>query len=897
MTRNAGTKLGPYEILAPLGAGGMGEVYRARDSRLGRDVAIKVLPETFAADAERMARFHREAQLLASLNHPHIASIYGFEDSGGVHALVMEVVEGPTLADRIQQGAIPLEETLLIAKQICEALEYAHDRGIVHRDLKPANIKLANDDAVKILDFGLAKALTGEVTSTDISSSPTISRMATQAGIILGTAAYMSPEQAKGKSVDRRTDIWLFGCVLYEMLTGKMAFSGETVTDTLAAVIKSEPDWSQIPATTPPAIRNLLVRCLKKDSRQRLQSIGDARIALEETLSGAPQDVSSLTALSTSQIPAPSWRRSAFLWGAAGLLLGCAIAAAAWLALREPPTPSASVHLSIEMPVAHSLVNDGMSIAISPDSREIAFVVASAGGSSQIWLRQLNDFTAKPIPGTEGGETPFFSPDGQWLGFFASNKVEKIPVDGGVPQVLCSGAPGDGSATWAPDGTIYYSGGFGALMSVSGYGGKCRSLVSPDKSNGAVGFEHPRILPDGKSLLVTVDRGFAGVESSVALLSLKSLDLKTVIEAATNPAYIAPGYLVFARDGALWAVRFDLQKVQPVGPPAPVVNGIADNSGGMFSQFAISNSGMLVYAPGSEARAEREILEANRSGVTQVVTPSPKAYEDLSLSPDGHHLALTVEGEPWNIWTYDLVRKTLARLTFENDNRDPIWTADGKNVAYTSLRNGRWGIYEKPGDGNGPEQQVFHSDEWTFVTSFSPDDRTMALVQDDPVTGADIWLLPLEAAAKPSVFLRTPATEWFAQFSPDSRWVAYESNESGRSEIYVQSSGATGGKWQISNGGGVRPVWPRNDPEIFYRSGSQLMAVPIQTGSGFSAGNPRTLFPADYYSSGHDFDATSDGQHFFFIKSLSEASAPTELRVVLNWTRDLAERMLQSQPQ
>ncbi len=434
-------------------------------------------------------------------------------------------------------------------------------------------------------------------------------------------------------------------------------------------------------------------------------------------------------------------------------------------------------------------------------------------------------------------------------------------------------------------------------MSVSAYGGECRRVISPNESNGSVGFGQPWMLPDGQSLLITVANGFGGQQSSVALLSLKTLKLKTLLQDATNPAYLAPGYLVFGRSGALWGVPFDLQKLALAGPSAPLVNGIADNNGGTSDQFAVSEGGMLVYAPGSEARPEREIVETDRSGNAQVVTTSPRAYEDLSLSPDGKHLAITVEGALWNIWTYNLAGKTLARLTFENDNRDPIWSADGKSVAYTSLRNGRWGIYEKPGDGSGQEQQVFHSADWTFVSSFSPDDHTMALIQDDPVTGPDIWLLPLEPAGKPRVFLRTQSTEWFAQYSPDGRWLAYESNESGKSEIYVQSSGATGGKWQISSGGGVRPVWPRNDPEIFYRNGNKLMAVPVKTSPSFSAGTPQTLFQADYFNSGHDFDATPDGKHFFFIKSLTEASAPTELRVVLDWAQDLAARMRPRQTQ
>ncbi len=448
MMLEAGTKLGPYEVVGAIGAGGMGEVYRARDTRLGRDVALKVLPEAFASDAERMGRFEREAKVLAALNHPNIASIYGFEESGAVRALVMELVEGQTLAEEIDGGfagqvsvtagaglkasatragrrkSMPLDEALGIARQICEGLEYAHDRGIVHRDLKPANVKITPDGVVKILDFGLAKALEGEVATGDPSRSPTMSRLATQAGIILGTAAYMSPEQAKGRSVDRRADIWAFGCVLYEMLTGTHAFDGETVTDVLAAVVRAEPDWELLPENTPRAMRKLLERCLKKDAKQRLQAVGEARIAIEEMLAGEAEPEASV-APSTQTVSPPARRRDALLWGVAGLLVGGAIAGGIWFSMRKPITPAAPVDLRIEMPAAHSLLNDGTSIAISPDGRQIAFVAGSADGPAQIWVRQLGDFTVKPVPGTEGGKSPFFSPDGQWLGFFAGGKLEK----------------------------------------------------------------------------------------------------------------------------------------------------------------------------------------------------------------------------------------------------------------------------------------------------------------------------------------------------------------------------------------------------------------------------------------------------------------------------------------
>ena len=927
-----GTRIGSYEIVGAIGAGGMGEVYRARDTKLGRDVALKVLPEVFASEAERLARFEREAKLLASLNHPNIAAIHGFEDSGGVHALVMELVEGQTLAERIVGAAaasktgaglvsgpagtnpgstsgtqktrfqpalatgngIPFEDALPIAKQIAEGIEYAHERGVVHRDLKPANVKITPDGLVKILDFGLAKALAGETAAADPSTSPTLSHLATQAGIILGTAAYMAPEQAKGKPVDRRADIWAFGCVLYEVFSGKQAFSGETVTDILAAVVMKEPDWSALPETTPRSIRTLLARCLKKDPKQRLRDIGEARIAIEEAIAGRSEPEPS--APDVQAAPARVARRhSALAWGAAGLFVGAAVVAAAWFATRKAPAPVAPVALSIQIPHDHPFLNDLSSIAIAPSGRQIAYVAGSVDSSSQIWIRQFGDFTAQPVPGTEGGHSPFFSPDGQWLGFFANGKLEKISLAGGVPQVLCSGNSGNGGGTWAPDGTIYFSGGFGALMSVPGDGGDCRQIISPKASTGAVAIGQPNVLPGGESLLVAVENGFGGQQSGVAVLSLKTRKLKTLLQDAVNPKYIAPGYLVFGREGTLWGAPFDAKNLQLAGPAVPLVSGIADNEGGTFEQFSVSEGGMLIYAPGSETRPEREIVETDRTGNAQVISTSPRPYEDLDLSPDGKRLALTMEGSLWSIWTFDLATKTLTRLTFQDDNRDPFWTADGKDIAYTSLRGGHWGIYQKAADGSGQERLLFRPPVWSVVSSFSPDGRTIAFFQDDPATGADIFLLPLDPVGKPRVFLRTPAAEWFAQYSPDGRWIAYESNESGRSEIYVQPAAATGGKWQISSGGGMRPVWPKDDHEIFYRNAGKLMAVPVQTSPTFSAGTPHELFPDNYFSSGHDYDATPDGKHFFFIKSLTEASAPTELRVVLNWAKSLATRIRPAQ--
>jgi serine/threonine protein kinase/Tol biopolymer transport system component len=880
------TRLGPYSVVRQIGAGGMGEVYCARDVRLNREVALKLLPQEFAGDAVRMERLTREAQVLASLNHPRIASIYGLEETNGTQVLAMELVEGPTLADRIMKGPIPLEEVLPIAQQIAEALEYAHDRGIVHRDLKPANVKLTPDGAVKILDFGLAKALEGEVSERDSANSPTLTIASTRAGELIGTAAYMSPEQARGKRVDRRCDVWAFGCVIFELLTGRAAFSGETLSDTLAEVIKEDPDWALLPAGTPARLTELIRRCLQKDPRRRLQAIGDARIELEDTLAltGISDETLPLTAA-----PRTTARRMALLGGLTGLLAGGLLAGAVLFPMLSRPSVTLPVALSISLPPAQSLINDSQALAISPDGTQVAFAAGKPGGGSQIWLRRLGEFAVKAVPGTAGGRSPFFSPDGQWLGFFSGHRLEKVALAGGLPQPLCS-STGSGTGTWAPDGIIYFAAEVGPLMRVPAVGGTCEQLTGAEESKGELALVQPQMLPGGESLLLTIEKGFSAEESSIALVSVKTRQHRILFSNATSPHYISPGYIIFGRSGTIWGVPFDLKHRQLTGYSAPLIEGVANNESSLYEQFAVSDNGILVYAPGAEAQAARQVIEADRNGNTRAITTDNRPCEDLSLSPDGRHLALTIEGPMWNIWTLDLQRNTLTRLTFENDNRDPFWSADGKQVAYASLRNGHWGLYLKAADGSGSEKEIYSSQNWLFPSSFSPDGKHLAFVQQEPTTAADIWTLPLEGGqARP--FLKTPFTEWFPQYSPDSRWIAYESNESGRAEIYVQSASGAGGKWQVSTEGGIRPVWPRSSKEIFYLNGDKLMAVPVETSPTFSAATPHELFEKDFFLSGHYYDATADGQHFFFIKSLNQTGGPTQINTVLNWPSDLKRLM------
>jgi serine/threonine-protein kinase len=864
----------------------MGEVYCAHDDRLKRDVALKILPQGFAVDIDRMARFEREAKVLASLNHPHIASLYGLEDSGDTRALVMELVRGPTLADHLKQGPLSLEEALPFAQQIAEALEYAHERGIVHRDLKPANVKITPDGQVKVLDFGLAKALVEEGMEGAPLDSPTLTSPATRVGVLLGTAAYMAPEQARGKRVDRHADIWAFGCVLYEMLTGERSFAGETTSDTLASIIRADPEWKALPPNVPPSIRRLLERCLEKDPKRRLQAIGDARIELEEARA-KPRD-SGIVAPVTVITPV-SHPRHTIVWAVAGLVVGGIVATAILLTLERRRAAPAPIYLSIALPPGQSLDPDATNPTVSADGTEIAYVARVAGGSPQIWLRNLDDFAAKPIPGTEGAANPFFSPDGEWLGFFASEKLLTIAVSGGAPHALCD-VSGAGFGAWGEDGNIYFNPstqGVLGLRRISAAGGQSQPVVSPDITLGELTFERPQVIPGQQELLVRVLKGFGAEQSAVAVLSLKTGKHQTILEGAGSAFYVAPHYLFFARSGGVWGISLDLQHLRVVGTPTQIIEGVSTSD---LEQFAVSTNGSLFYIPGGYQRPERQLVEVSRWGEVRFLTPDIRGFEDLALSPDGQRLALTIEGPEWSIWTYDLRRNTLNRLTFQNDNRDPYWTADGQQVVYTSLRNGKWGLYSKAADASGPEQQLISSNDWTFGSSFSPDGSALLFTQFDPVSGADIWLRSRNDS-KQHAFLKTPFHEWFPQFSPDGRWFAYESNESGRPEIYVRPFPGLGGKWLISAEGGIRPVWPHSAHEIFYINGGKLMTVPVRTSPTFSAGTARVLFDKEFFASGHYYDASPDGQHLFFIKNARQTSPPTQINAVLNVVEELERRM------
>jgi eukaryotic-like serine/threonine-protein kinase len=891
MVLSSGTKLGPYEIVSPLGAGGMGEVYRARDTRLGRDVALKVLPEAFVRDTERMARFEREAKVLASLNHPNIGAMFGIEESQDVRALVIELVEGPTLADRIKQGPIPIDDALPLAKQIAEALEYAHEHGIIHRDLKPLNVKLTLEDQVKVLDFGLAKAVEGEA-EQESQNSPTLSAVATRMGVLLGTAPYMSPEQARGKRVDRRADIWAFGCVLYEMVTGRCAFPGETTSDSLAAVIRAEPDWSALPTSTPIRIRELLRRCLQKDARQRLRDIGDARIAIEEILtrSGTPEG---------AQVSAPGqplWRR---LTGwAAGILAGVFLASLVLVSIRERPKPRVVERLSVLPPVGEVFgTGPFAAVAFSPEGNSIVYS-AQHEMQSRLYLRSLDRFTSSPLSGTDGAADPFFSPDGQWVGFFAGGKLKKVSVHGGEPVTLREATSNRG-ASWGPDDTILFVPSFqSGLMRVAAAGGTPQVFNRVDTSQGARSYRWPEILPRGKAVLFSIiaaqDIGF-WLESKIAVERLDTHERKILPTTGTYPRYSPSGHLLYVRDEGLFAVPFDLDRLEVTGPPVPVLETIAVSFNSGLASFAVSRSGSLAYIPGSSISDQGVLTWIGGNGSIEPLGAPAQRYSNPRLSSDGQRIAVAVRsGAQTDVWVYEISHGSLSRLTFDGHSSSPIWTPDGKKVTF--MRSGETGveIVSKSADGTGSEESILREQSFSRVPeSWSPDGKFLLYSPNYPDTGRDIFLLPLEGDRKPRPFIQTKFDEFTAVFSPDGHWVAYASNETGRSEIYVQPFPGPGGRWQVSTEGGIWPVWARDGRELFYPTPnvSKIMSVNVTTWPSFTASAPRLIanlppslsLPFIYRS----YDVSRDGQRFLFLKANGPSAAPTELRVILNWDEEL----------
>jgi serine/threonine protein kinase len=848
MSLAAGTKLGPYEILVSIGAGGMGEVYRARDTRLGRDVAIKVSNEKFSE------RFEREAHMIAALNHPNICQLYDV----GENYLVMELIEGQPV-----QGPLPLEEALKIARQIADALEAAHERGIVHRDLKPGNIMITAAGVVKVLDFGLAKV--GGAPAGQTENSPTFT-MATQAGMILGTAAYMSPEQARGKNVDKRTDIWAFGVVVYEMLTGRQLFAGGTVSDILAAVLRHDPDLLQVP----PSVRRLLKRCLEKDPRNRLRDIGDVSAWLEE-----PAE--------SREPPRSGW----VVWSIAGILL----AALAWVsAIQFRETPETPVLRTTILPPAKTWfdfqVNHGP-MALSPDGRRMVFAATSTDGKIQLWVRPLDSLTAQQLAGTDGALFPFWSPDSRFVAFFAGGKLRKIDTAGGPPIGLAD-APNPRGGAWSPAGVIVFAPATpGPLYRVSASGGAASPATAVRDEKGG-NHRSPWFLPDGLHFLY--EQAFGG-RLALRVASLDSTEDKVLGEANSNAIY-SQGHLLFLRQTTLMAQPFDLKRLALTGEAVPIAEQVQlINAPGNIGCFSVSATGLLAYQTG-EAAGGLTLTWFDRSGKRAGVLGEAAYFGNIEFSPDRRSLAVRIieQGGSADIWVYDVLRGIRTRFTFDPAAEfEAIWSPDGRTIIFSSNRKGYFDLYRKSSNGAGAEELLYADDHLKRPLSWSPDGKLLLLSAADPATGTHLWTLPLAGDPKPVPFLRTAFNEQNGQFSPDGRWVAYQSNESGRDEVYAAPFPGPGGKRQISSGGGSFPRWRKDGKEMFYVAADlRLTAADVSTKADtLEVGAARPLFGTVYTAGGfYTYDISADGQRILMaVPPAHGAGEP--LTLVQNWAAEL----------
>ena len=800
MSLKVGSRLGHYDVTALIGEGGMGQVYRATDTKLNRQVALKTLPEAFASDPDRLGRFQREAQVLASLNHPGIAAIYGLEEADGTRALVLELVEGPTLADRVARGPLPIDEALPIAKQIAEALEAAHEAGVIHRDLKPANIKVTADGTVKVLDFGLAKALEG--TGGNPAESPTLTAAATQQGVIMGTAAYMSPEQARGEPVDKRADIWAYGCTVFEMLTGRRSFEGRTVSDTLASVLAREPALATLPTDIPPPVRTLLRRCFEKEPKKRLRDIGEGLIQLEEGLASPPEDEVRVEALAHQR---PGWRQ-ALPW-VAGISLAVITGVLGWTLKPTPPQPVSRFAASVPPSAPVTPSTYGSDVAISPDGTRIVY---PAGNMFQV--RALDQLEGVPLRGTEGALYPFLSPDGAWVGFMAgvAGPIQKVSILGGPPVTICELPANLRGASWGSDDVIIFgTASDGGLMRVSGAGGEPEAIITTE----GVRYMWPEILPGGAGVLFTISSGPGATDDQIAVLDLETGTHEVIISNGTFPQYSPTGHIVYGLDGTLRTVTFDLDTLRVTSDPVLVLEGVDTKASGATS-FDLSDTGSLVHVNGvAGTGAPRTFVWVDRQGREEALPLPPRAYESPRLSPDGSRVAVRgLEREGNAIWVYDVVSAAGLRLTQEADANSPLWTPDGARLVFSWNREGPRDIYWVPADGSGEPERLTTSDTGDFPTSLTPDGRTVIYIK---IGGGhrEIWHVPLEGEPTPTPVVQGEFARGNAEVSPDGNWMVYRSDQSGQIEIYLQPYPGPGPTVPVSIGGGNHVTWSRDGSE------------------------------------------------------------------------------------
>jgi serine/threonine-protein kinase len=887
-----GQCIGPYRILSELGAGGMGEVYAAKDTRLERDVAIKILPEQFLANPDRRMRFVREARLLAALNHPNIAQIHQLEEDAGIQALVMELVPGETLAGMIASAprGLTLNHVLAFARQIANALEAAHEKGIVHRDLKPSNIKVTPDGTVKVLDFGLAKAMTDDSSDSGLRARPTLLE-GTNVDAVLGTSAYMSPEQTRGQPVDKRTDIWAFGCVLFEMLTGRRAFSGSSASETAAAILEREPQWDRVSQSISPRLQQLVRRCLEKDAKSRLRDIGDARIELGEIESNAA-DMTSRAA------PASSARRAGVVWwGLGSVALAAATGVLTWY--LKPTTSQAVTRTAISLPAGQQFPPDEGTagwpdLAVSPDGSVLAYVATTVDGARQLYLRPMDRSEVTAVPDTNGAVGPFFSPDGQWLGFFAGGELKKAPVSGGIPASL-AGVLDSRGAAWSRTGTIVFPVAplKQGLSAISDRGGAVKPLTQLRTAE--ANHRWPEFLPDGKAVLFVDGLPGNWINAKIVAQWIGTDDRRDVVERGTQPRYARSGHLVYARDGVLMAAPFDRQRLQISGTPVPMVEGVRQGDNGE-AQYSLSDSGTLVYITGHLEDPARQLVWVDRHGAEQLLPTPTRNYLCPRISPDGRRVAVGIEEQNKHIWVASVSTGTLTPLTSGgNYNRVPAWTPDGQRIAFSSNRGGQLGLFWQPADGSaGADRLKTAALMWPYDKSWSPDGRLIAFTNVADNGKLDIWVQRI-SDGHAQLVLGTAANEREPRFSPDGGWLAYSSDKSGRLEVYVRPYPGPGGDTPISTDGGMEPVWnpsKRDRLELFYRNGRKMMVVDIVTQPTLAPGKPRLLFEGHYNGSfdSANYDVAPDGQRFLMLKPM-DAPAMTQINVVQNWFEELTRRV------
>lgn len=875
------TIIAQYRIVAKIGEGGMGEVYRARDTKLGRDVAIKVLPAAFSADTERLRRFEQEAQAAGALNHPNVLVIYHIDTHDGAPYIVSELLEGETLRERLSGKSLPQRKAIDYALQTAHGLAAAHEKGIVHRDLKPENLFVTKDGRVKILDFGLAK-LTGAADGTQSQTEVPTRRIDTDPGVVMGTIGYMSPEQLRGRVADHRSDIFSFGAILYEMLSGNRAFRGESTADMMSAILREDPpDLSSTNKNIAPALERVVNHCLEKNPEERFHSASDLAFAIE-ALSGSAGVSGATTSILSSLPSSKRKRRELLAWGLAGLLL-IASTALAILYFRRAPADERPVQFVIAMPENAAEVS---SPVISPDGRTVAFL-ATSDGKRFLFTRPLGSLEAQRLAGTDEATNPFWSPDSRYLGFFSNNKLKKIEAGGGPAQTLCDAPTAVGGA-WNQDGVILISQDTKGIGRVSAAGGTLTPVTKLDESRKELAQAWPNFLPDGRHFLYQSWNGRSD-DSAIFVSSIDGSDRQLLLKADSSPLYAPPGYLLFARGSTLMAQSFDAGKLQLGGEPFPIAEQVTYNGANSYESVSVSGNGVMVFLSGG--LSNRQLVWFDRTGKQLGPLGSPGAYNDIVLSPDGKRLAMQrlVDGNS-DVWLMDLERGVPSRFTFDSTAEDnPVWSPDGNRIVFSSGGESLFDLYRKVSSGAGNQELLLKTDVGKEATDWSSDGRFIIFTAYGLKTSADLWILPLPGDAKPYPFLETEFVEEQGHFSPDGRWVAYASNESGRSEVYVQSFPQTGGKWLISTGGGAQPHWRSDGKELFYIAPDKvLMAVAVNATSTFETAAPAPLFKTQVsgYSAPNRYVVTADGRRFL-INGPAEEVSKTPITVTLNWTAAL----------